>query len=94
MRRLTAVFAIAVATVAVPAAASAEPPSWAGEKPGNYGSCVAYEAMVTDNSVPAFILATSPLVTHDTEGEKISGPKNPDGVTMACVIDFGADPHQ
>ena len=93
MRRITTVLAIAAATAAVPAAASAERPSWAGEKPGNYGSCVAYEAM-TGGSVPEFIGATSPLVTHDTEGQVLSGPKNPDGTTMACVINFGAGPRE
>jgi hypothetical protein len=88
MRRLTTVLAIATATAALPAAASAERPSWAGEKPGNYGSCVAYEAM-TGGPVTEFIGRTSPLVTHDSEGEVTSGPKNPDGDVMACVINWG-----
>jgi hypothetical protein len=92
MRRLTTLCAIAVAA-AVPASASAERPSWAGEKPGNYGSCVAYEAM-NGGSVPEFIARTSPLVTHDTEGQVTSGPKNPDGIVMACVINFGAGPRE
>jgi surface antigen len=91
MRRLTTVLAVAVATTAVPAAASAAMPAWAGEKPGNYGSCVAYEAM-TGGSVTEFIRRTSPLVTHDSEGQVTSGPKNPDGTVMACVINFGAGP--
>jgi surface antigen len=93
MRRLTTTFAILAATAAVPAAASAERPSWAGEKPGNYGSCVAYEAM-SGGSVTEFIQTTSPLVTHDTEGQVTSGPKNPDGTVMACVINFGAPPEE
>ena len=93
MRRLTTVCAIAVATAAVPAAASAERSSWAGEKPGNYGSYVAYEAM-TGGSVSEFIRETSPLVTHDSEGQVISGPKNPDDTVMACVINFGAPPRE
>ena len=92
MRRFTAVLAACVATAALPAAASAERPAWAGEKPGNYGSCVAWEAMFGDAPVHEFIDRTSPLVTHDSEGQFTSGPKNPDGTVMACVIDFGAPP--
>jgi surface antigen len=91
MRRLTTAIAIAAVTAAVPATASAAMPSWAGEKPGNYGSCVAYEAM-TGGSVLSFIRETSPLVTHDSEGQVTSGPKNPDGTVMACVINFGSPP--
>jgi surface antigen len=93
MRRLTTVFAIAAATAALPAAASAERPTWAGEKPGNYGSCVAYEAM-TGGSITDFIRSTSPLVTHDSEGQVTSGPKNPDGTVMACVINWGPAPSE
>ena len=46
MRRFTAVLAVTVAAAAaVPTAASAGMPSYAGEKPSDYGKCVAHEAM-------------------------------------------------
>jgi hypothetical protein len=46
MRRFTALLAVTVAAAAaVPTAASAGQPSYAGEKPSSYGSCVEYEAM-------------------------------------------------
>jgi hypothetical protein len=92
MRRLTAVLAVAAATAAaIPAAASAEPPVWAGEKPGTYGSCVAYEAMSSDAPVRDFIAATEPITVIGTSGEKVVGKMFPDPeqTTMGCVINFG-----
>ena len=89
MRRVTTVLALALATAPVPATASAEPPVWAGEKPGNYGSCVAWEAMFGDAPVSEFHRTHSPAVTLGFNGEKTLGPNNPDETSMACVIDFG-----
>ena len=90
MRRVTTVLALALATAAVPATASAEPPPWAGEKPGNYGSCLAWEAMFGDAPVSEFHKTHSPAVTLGFNGEKTVGPpSSPDETTMACVIDFG-----
>jgi hypothetical protein len=91
MRRITALLAVTVAAAAaVPTAASAGMPSYAGEKPSNYGSCVAYEAMADLDSVSDFTGRTSPLTIFGSEGEKIVGP-NPglDETTMSCLIDFG-----
>ena len=93
MRRLTILFAVAaVCVTAVPTSASAAPNPTPGEKPGNYGSCVAWEAMFGDAHVSEFIERTSPAVTLGWNGEKTLGPKNPDPdqTTMACIIDFGA----
>jgi len=92
MRRLiTTLAAAAVAAAAIPAGASAEPPVWAGEKPGTYGSCVAYEAMFGNEPVRDFIQATSPITVLGPNGEKVVGPMypDPDETTMGCVIDFG-----
>ena len=89
MRRVTTVLALALATAAVPATASAESPPWAGEKPGNYGSCVAWEAMFGDGAVSEFHKTHSPAVTLGFNGEKTLGPNVPDETSMACVIDFG-----
>jgi hypothetical protein len=88
MRRVTTVLALALATAAVPATASAAPPAWAGEKPGNYGSCVAWEAMFGDGPVSEFHRTRSPAVTLGFNGEKTLGPNTPDETSMACVIDF------
>ncbi len=93
MRRIITLFAVAaVCAAAIPAAASAAPNPTPGEKPGNYGSCVAWEAMFGDAAVSEFIERTSPVVTLGWNGEKTLGPThpNPDETTMACVIDFGA----
>jgi hypothetical protein len=92
MRRITALLAVTVAaTAAVPAAASAEMPAYAGEKPSNYGSCVAYEAMAGLDPVSDFTHRTSPLTIFGSEGEKIVGPSSRPGEdTMSCLIDFGA----
>ena len=90
MRRLTTLLAMAAVSAAIPASASAAPPVWAGEKPGTYGSCVAWEAMFGDQPVPDFIERTSPVTVLGFNGEKVVGP-NPgdDEITMGCVIDFG-----
>jgi hypothetical protein len=89
MRRITTVLALALTTAAVPATASAAPPPWAGEKPGNYGSCVAWEAMFGDAPVSEFHKTHSPAVTLGFSGEKTLGPSVPDETPMACVIDLG-----
>jgi hypothetical protein len=90
MRRLTTLLAIAAVSAAIPATASAEPPVWAGEKPGTYGSCVAWEAMFGDQPVPDFIERTSPVTVLGFNGEKVVGPTPADDeITMGCVIDFG-----
>lgn len=91
MRRITALLALTVAAAAaVPTAASAAVPSYAGEKPSNYGSCVAYEAMAGLDSVKDFTGRTSPLTIFGSNGEKIVGP-NPRGeeIVMSCLINFG-----
>ena len=91
MRRITAVLAVTVAAAAaLPTAASAGMPSYAGEKPSNYGSCVAYEAMAGLDPVADFTRRTSPLTIFGSNGEKIVGP-SPRGeeITMSCLIDFG-----
>lgn len=94
MRRLTTILAVAAATAALPTAASAapNPNPTPGEKPGTYGSCIAWEAMFGDAHVSDFIQRTSPIVTLGWNGEKTLGPTypDPDETTMACVIDFGA----
>ena len=91
MRRITAVLAVTVAAAAaVPTAASADRPSYAGEKPSNYGSCVAYEAMAGLDHVSDFTRRTSPLTIFGSNGEKIVGP-SPRGeeIVMSCLINFG-----
>lgn len=92
MRRLTTVLAVAAATAAVPAAASAESPVWAGEKPGTYGSCVAYEAMANDPPVRDFHQSHEPITVLGSSGEKVVGKMYPDPeeTLIGCVIDFGA----
>jgi hypothetical protein len=91
MRRITAVLALTVAAAAaVPTAASADRPSYAGEKPSNYGSCVAYEAMAGLDPVSDFTRRTSPLTIFGSNGEKIVGPSpRGDDIVMSCLIDFG-----
>jgi hypothetical protein len=91
MRRITAVLALTVATAAaVPTAASAAMPSYAGEKPSNYGSCVAYEAMAGLDPVQDFTGRTSPLTIFGSNGEKIVGPNpGPEDTTMSCLINWG-----
>ena len=94
MRRSTALLAVTVAAAAaVPSAASAGMPSYAGEKPSNYGSCVAYEAMAGLDPVSDFTARTSPLTIFGSNGETIVGP-NPraDDTTMSCLIYFGGPP--
>ena len=94
MRRTTALLAVTVAAAAaLPSAASAGMPSYAGEKPSNYGSCVAYEAMAGLDPVSDFTARTSPLTIFGSNGEKIVGP-NPraDDTTMSCLIYFGGPP--
>jgi len=90
MRRLTAV--LAVSAVAIPTSASAAPPVWAGEKPGTYGSCLAWEAMFGNEPVRDFIQRTEPVTVLGFNGEKVVGKMypDPDETTMGCVIDFGA----
>ena len=93
MRRLTAVLSVAAVTMAaVPAAASAEPPIWAGEKPGTYGSCVAYEAMANAPPVRDFHPSHQPITVLGPSGEKVVGKMypDPDETMIGCVIDFGA----
>ena len=94
MRRITALLALTVAAAAaVPTASSAEAPSYAGEKPSKYGSCVAYEAMAGTDPVPDFTGRTSPLTIFGTGGEKIVGPDpRGDDTVMSCLIHFGAEP--
>lgn len=93
MRRITTVLAVAaVSAAAVPADASAEPPVWAGEKPGTYGSCVAYEAMANDPPVHDFHQSHEPITVLGPSGEKVVGKMSPDPdeTVIGCVIDFGA----
>jgi hypothetical protein len=94
MRRITTLLAVTAAAAAVvPSAASAAPPSYAGEKPSNYGSCVAYEAMAGLDPVRDFTGRTSPLTIFGWDADKIVGPNPmPGDTTMSCLINFGADP--
>ena len=94
MRRITTLLAVTVAAAAaVPTAASASMPAYAGEEPSNYGSCVAYEAMAGLEPVSDFTRRTSPLTIFGSNGEKIVGP-SPRGedTVMSCLIDFGPAP--
>ena len=77
MRRVTTVLALALATAAVPATASAAPPAWAGEKPGNYGSCVAWEAMFGDYPVSEFHRTHSPGRHARFQRREDAGPEQP-----------------
>ena len=93
MRRITTVLAVAaVSAAAIPTAASATPPVWAGEKPGTYGSCVAWEAMFGNEPVRDFHQSHEPITVLGLSGEKVVGKMYPDPeeTVIGCVIDFGA----
>src|SRR5262245_45608093 len=92
MSRITSLVAVTAAAAAVPAAASAAPNPFPGEKPSNYGACVAYEAMAGVHP-SEFTQQTSPATLFGTEGQKTVGQQHPDGDIMSCLIYFGARPN-
>ena len=85
MRRLTTLLAAgaAIAAVAAPATAPAAPNPDPGQKPYNYGTCVAYQAMFGDEPVSEFTAGSAPLTAFGDYADKVVGPKHADS-SIGC----------
>jgi hypothetical protein len=78
---------IALAAVAalVPAAAPAHGQVINENRPANYGTCVAYEAMFGDEPVREFTQNSSPLTAFLKDDEiRTVGPRHPDEQSIGC----------
>jgi Enoyl-(Acyl carrier protein) reductase len=76
--------ALAAAAALVPASAPAYGAEVADNRPANYGTCVAYEAMFGEDPVREFTQSLSPLTAF--EYNRTVGPRHPDGGILVNIV--------